>query len=91
MHESQDASEATNWEVRALSSLIRLRNTDLDLNAPPFGDGLRFNVLLRFFARGERRRGSYKSNSAKEPFPHQILFSRMNSFIRFRCHGIFKN
>ena len=29
MHESQDASEATNWEVRDLSSLIRLRNADL--------------------------------------------------------------
>ena len=41
MHESQDASEAANWEVRDLSSLIRLRNADLDKNAPPFGDGLR--------------------------------------------------
>jgi len=46
MHESQDASEATNWEVRALSGLIRLRNADLDLRAPPFGDGLRFKFII---------------------------------------------
>merc|ERR1719263_1098266 len=51
----------------SLSSPIRLRNADLDLRAPPFGDGLRLNVLLRVFTVRERRRGSYKSNSAKEP------------------------
>jgi len=72
MHESQDKSEATNWEVCALSSLISLRKADLDLIAPPFGDGLRFNVLLRFFTGGERQRGSYKSNSAEDPFPPYI-------------------
>jgi len=89
MHESQNASEATNWEVRDLSSLIRLRNADLNLTASPFGDGLRFSLLLRFFTEGERRCGR-KSNSAKEPVPHLITFSRMNSLIRFRFHGIVK-
>merc|ERR1711937_680943 len=83
MHESRDASEATSWEAHdrrpRLKSPTIWRRTAIQSHTAPL------------FSRGrERRRGSYKLNSAKEPFPHQIMLPRMNSLIRFRCHGILK-
>jgi len=46
MHESRDASEATNWEVCDLSRLIRLRN-DLDLKAPLLATECDSNLFSR--------------------------------------------